>query len=89
MNKAFYFILCKIFILEKAEQIHNLGLIMKIVNNLRVCGRGQTEQHVGIGSQHLGQLFDYLWPWRTLLATLYAAQVSGGDAYLGRRLAQS
>ena len=61
---------------------------MKVVDNFRVRGRGQTEQHVGISGQHLGQLLDYLWPWRTLLATFDAAQIGGGNAYLGRRLAQ-
>ena len=89
LDEALDLILGKAGFLDVAKQIHDFRLVMKVVDNLRVRGRGQTEQHVGIGGQHLGQLFDYLWPWRTLLATLYAAQVGGGDAYLGRRLAQA
>lgn len=73
LNEALELILGKAGLLDIAEQIHDLGLVMKVVDNFRVRGRRQTEQHVRVGRQYLGQLLDYLWSWRTLLATLNAA----------------
>ncbi len=89
LDEALDLILGKVGFLYVAEQIHDLGLVMKVVDDFRVRGRGQTEQYVGIGRQYLGQFLYHLWPWRTLLATFDAAQIGRGNAYLGRRLAQA
>lgn len=89
LDEALYLILGKAGFLDVAEQIHDLGLVMKVVDDFWVRGRGQAEQYVGISRQYFGQLLDYLWPWRTLLATFDAAQIGWGNAYLGRRLAQA
>ena len=72
LNEALELILGKTGFLDIAEQIHNLGLVMKVVDNFWVCGGGQAEQHVRIGRKYLGQLLNYLWSWRTLLATFDA-----------------
>jgi hypothetical protein len=86
LDQAFDFIFTKAGFLEVAEQIHDLRLVMKVVGNFWVRGRGQTEQHVRVGRHYLGQFLDHLWPRRTLLATLDTAEVGGGNAYLGCKL---
>lgn len=49
LNEALDLILGKTGFLDIAEQIHDLGLAMEVVNNFRVRGRGQAEQHVWVG----------------------------------------
>ena len=70
LDKACDFILGKAGFLDVAEQIHDLGLVMKIADNFWVRGRGQAEKHVRVGRHNLGQLLDYLRPRRALLAGL-------------------
>ena len=60
LDKTFDLILGKAGFLDVAEQIHDLGLVMKVVDDFRVRGRGQAEQYIGIIRQQFSQLFDYL-----------------------------
>jgi hypothetical protein len=43
LDEAFDFILMEAGFLDVAEQIHDLGLVMKIADNFWVRGRGQAE----------------------------------------------
>ena len=79
-QKSLDLILGEAGMLDVAKQIHYLGLAMQVVDDFWVRGRGQPKQHVGISGQHPCQFFNHLWPWRTLFATLDAAQIGGRDA---------
>ena len=62
-DEAFDFSPSEIGVLDQTQKIHDLGLIMKIVHDLRISGRRQTEQNIRVGRQYLGQLLDDFRAW--------------------------
>src|SRR5690606_33055629 len=89
LAQLLHFIFSEISILDIAEQAHNLRLVVEKICHLRVGRRRQTKEHIRVGRKHPGQLFDHLWPWGALFATLYPTQVGRGYALLGRGLTQA
>ena len=55
LEELFNLLIREIGVLDKAQKVHGLGLVMKIVNDIWV-GRGrQAEQDIRVRRQYLGQ----------------------------------
>lgn len=66
---------CKSCILKESKQMHCVGVLVEVVNDLRVSGRGEPEKDIGIGGEGFCQRLDNLGTWWAFFTPFDTAKI--------------